>query len=117
MMDFPTERRRTYPDATYDHTDGEGFLADSHLGCPSSGRPRDLTIREAEGVTADTFTRFTAVHHGVTRRALLERLIVAADDSITANLDPRWREWDAYFRVHAEHLRSGGSDQTRTRAD
>src|SRR5664279_3045591 len=26
MMDFPTKRCRTDPDATHDHADGEGFL-------------------------------------------------------------------------------------------
>jgi hypothetical protein len=35
----------------------------------------------------------------MTRRDLLERLIVAADAAITAELDPRSREWDACFRV------------------
>lgn len=40
-----------------------------------------------------------ARHHGVTHREMLERLIVAADDKITAKLDPKSHAWDAYFNV------------------
>jgi hypothetical protein len=40
-----------------------------------------------------------ARHHGVTNRAMLERLIVAADDTITAKLDPTSPAWESYFRV------------------
>ena len=40
-----------------------------------------------------------ARHHRVTQRAMLERLIAAADDTITAELDPRSRAWDAYFKL------------------
>jgi hypothetical protein len=35
----------------------------------------------------------------VTNRAMLERLITAGDDTITARLDPQSRAWDRYFRV------------------
>ncbi len=42
-----------------------------------------------------------ARHHGVTRREMLESLITAADDKITAKLDPRSRKWDVYFDVTA----------------
>jgi hypothetical protein len=42
-----------------------------------------------------------ARHHRTTHREMLERLIVAADDTITAGLDPRSRAWDAYFLSYA----------------
>lgn len=40
-----------------------------------------------------------AQHHGVTRRELLEQMIIAADDEITAQLDPASPEWAEYFDV------------------
>lgn len=38
-----------------------------------------------------------ARHHGFTNREMLERLITAADDKITARLDPKSCAWNAYF--------------------
>lgn len=40
-----------------------------------------------------------ARHHGITRRAILERLIVEADDVILGTLDLDTPEWDSYFGV------------------
>jgi hypothetical protein len=40
-----------------------------------------------------------ARHYGVTNRKILERLIAAADDKITAKLDPTSAAWDAYFKA------------------
>jgi len=36
---------------------------------------------------------------GVTQRAMLEQMIRAADDAVTATLAPGTPEWDAYFAV------------------
>jgi hypothetical protein len=38
-----------------------------------------------------------ARHHGLTQRAILERLIAVADDTVTAELDPMSHAWEAYF--------------------
>lgn len=40
-----------------------------------------------------------ARHHGLTQRAMLERLIAVADEAVTAELDPMSHAWDAYFTV------------------
>jgi hypothetical protein len=40
-----------------------------------------------------------AQRYGVTQRDMLERLIAAADDEITAKLVPDMPEWTAYFNV------------------
>lgn len=40
-----------------------------------------------------------AKHHGISQRAMLERLIAAADSRITKRLDPDTPEWAAYFSV------------------
>ena len=40
-----------------------------------------------------------AQRYGVTQRDMLERLITAADDEITAKLIPDAPEWTAYFTV------------------
>jgi len=42
-----------------------------------------------------------AQHRGVTRRAMLEQLIIAADRRIVGKLAPDSAEWDAYFAVTA----------------
>ncbi len=42
-----------------------------------------------------------AQHHGVSRRAMLERLLLSADEDITKALDPDSDEWGAYFKVTA----------------
>lgn len=42
-----------------------------------------------------------ARHHGLTRRALVERLLLAADDAILRTLDLDTPAWDAYFGVTA----------------
>ena len=40
-----------------------------------------------------------AKHHGITRRAMLERLVVEADAAILRTLDLDTPEWDAYLAV------------------
>ncbi len=40
-----------------------------------------------------------ARHHGITRRAILEQLIVEADAAVLRTLDLDTSEWDAYFAV------------------
>ena len=40
-----------------------------------------------------------AIRQGITRRAILERLIVEADAAILCTLDIDTPEWDAYFGV------------------
>jgi hypothetical protein len=40
-----------------------------------------------------------ARHHGLTRRAMLERLIVEMDAAIVSTLDLDTPEWDIYFGV------------------
>ena len=40
-----------------------------------------------------------ARRHDVTQRAMLEQMIRAADDAVTATLAPGTPEWDAYFAV------------------
>jgi hypothetical protein len=40
-----------------------------------------------------------ARHHGISQRAMLERLIATADERITKGLDPDTPEWEAYFKV------------------
>ncbi len=40
-----------------------------------------------------------SAHHGVTQRAMLEKMITAADRSITGRLDPDSTEWAGYFGV------------------
>lgn len=39
-----------------------------------------------------------ARRYGVTKRAMLERLILEADDAELRSLDPDTEAWDAYFR-------------------
>jgi hypothetical protein len=41
--------------------------------------------------------RALARRHGITNRQMLERLIVAAEDRISAKLDPMSAEWGACF--------------------
>ena len=40
-----------------------------------------------------------ARHHGITRRALLERLVLTADNDIVAALELDTPAWDHYFGV------------------
>jgi hypothetical protein len=40
-----------------------------------------------------------ARHHGITRRTMLERLLVEADDAILGTLELDTPEWDAYFGI------------------
>jgi hypothetical protein len=40
-----------------------------------------------------------ARHYGVTNREIFERLIAAADDKITAKLNPTSAAWDAYLKT------------------
>ncbi len=40
-----------------------------------------------------------ARHHGITRRIMLERLLVEADDAILGTLELDTPEWDIYFGV------------------
>jgi hypothetical protein len=42
-----------------------------------------------------------ARRYAVTNREMVERLIIAADEDITATLDPTSPEWAAYFDVAA----------------
>lgn len=82
------------------------IITASKVGRPVE-RPGQRPGRTASGESIPGFRRGRAAlalgrlarHHGMTRRDLLERLIVAADAAITAELDPRSREWDACFRV------------------
>jgi len=40
-----------------------------------------------------------AQHHGISQRAMVERLITAADERIVRRLEPDTPEWASYFRV------------------
>jgi hypothetical protein len=40
-----------------------------------------------------------AFRYSVTNRAMLERLIITADDEIAAKLEPDSSEWQIYFHV------------------
>ena len=40
-----------------------------------------------------------AQHYGLSRRELLERLVLAADEGIASGLDPDLVEWATYFEV------------------
>ena len=40
-----------------------------------------------------------ARRHGVTQRVMLEQMIRAADEAVTATLAPDTPDWDAYFAV------------------
>jgi len=40
-----------------------------------------------------------AQHHGLSRRELLERLVLAADEGIASGLAPDSVEWATYFKV------------------
>jgi len=42
-----------------------------------------------------------ARHHGMTRRAMIEQLLISADDKVLAKLDIDAPEWDRYFGVKA----------------
>lgn len=49
-------------------------------------------------VGADLALERLALHNGLTKRAMLERLILDADGSVQAGLLLDSEEWDAYFR-------------------
>ncbi len=40
-----------------------------------------------------------AQHHKLSKRAMLERLVLAADEGIVSTLDPDSVEWATYFEV------------------
>lgn len=40
-----------------------------------------------------------AQHHGLSKRAILEQLVLAADEEIHSGLDPDSIEWATYFKV------------------
>lgn len=40
-----------------------------------------------------------ARHHKLSKREVLERLVLAADEGISARLDPDSAEWATYFEV------------------
>ncbi len=52
-------------------------------------------VTSATGCTLNRLAR----HHRITRRLMLERLIVEADAAILRTLDLDTPEWDAYFGV------------------
>jgi hypothetical protein len=42
-----------------------------------------------------------AKRYGVTQRQMIEKLVIAADDEITKNMDIDTKEWEEYFSVTA----------------
>ena len=48
---------------------------------------------------ADLALARLARRYSVTKREMLERLVVRADAAIVRRLDPDSAEWDAYFRI------------------
>jgi hypothetical protein len=48
---------------------------------------------------ADLALARLARHYSVTKREMLERLVVRADAAIVRRLDPDSAEWDTYFQV------------------
>jgi hypothetical protein len=40
-----------------------------------------------------------ALRYGVTKREMLERLILEADQDVTATIEPDTPQWDAYFKA------------------
>ena len=49
-------------------------------------------------VGADLALERLALRYGVTKRAMLERLVTEADDKITSTLEIDSDEWAAYFK-------------------
>jgi hypothetical protein len=45
-----------------------------------------------------------ARRHAITKRQMLEQLIVRADDAIVRRLDPDSEQWDSYFNAARKHL-------------
>jgi hypothetical protein len=66
---------------------------------PTAGENGERRINTWVTTSAALALARLARHHGVTQREMLERLIVAADDTITAEFDPGSRAWDAYFKL------------------
>jgi hypothetical protein len=48
---------------------------------------------------ADLALARLACRYSVTKREMLERLIVRADDAIVRRLDPDSEQWDSYFNA------------------
>ena len=48
---------------------------------------------------ADLALARLALRYAVTRRQMLERLVMRADDAIVRRLDPDSTQWDAYFNA------------------
>ena len=51
------------------------------------------------GTEADLALACLACRYSVTKREMLERLIVRADDTIVRQLDPDSEQWDSYFNT------------------
>lgn len=66
---------------------------------PTAGENGERRINTWVTTSAALALARLAQHHGITQRDMLERLITAADDKITAKLNPNAAEWSAYFSV------------------
>lgn len=80
MAKTATQRQRDY---RLRRNDGDG------------DRRINTWIATGAGLALDRLAR----HHGTTRRAMLERLILAADSEIIKGLDLDTPEWEGYFSV------------------
>lgn len=56
---------------------------------------------------ADVALARLAYRYGVTKRQMLERLIVRADGAIVRRLDPDSKQWDLYFNAARDRLVTG----------
>jgi len=66
---------------------------------PMAGENGERRINTWVSTSAALALARLARHHGATNREMLERLITAADDEITAKLDYPSPQWAAYMDV------------------
>ena len=66
---------------------------------PTAGENGERRINTWVTTGASLALARLAQRYGVTQRVMLERLIRAADDTVTSQLDPASPAWAAYFSV------------------
>ena len=75
------ERQRRYRQGRKEAYQGEG---DRQLNVFIRGRAYSAIER-------------LAAHYGVTKRTMIERLALEADEAVTRSMEPGGPEWEAYF--------------------
>lgn len=68
---------------------------------PESGENGERRINTWVTTNAALALGRLANSYGVTKREILERLIIEADQQIINSLDPNSKEWDKYYNVTA----------------